>query len=161
MKMLVVSDTHGKSAMLERAIEAEEPFDALIHCGDVEGQEDYIEALVDCPVYMVAGNNDFFSDLDREIEVDLDGVRIMVTHGHYYGVSLELNELADEAASRDIPLVLFGHTHRPVVCKIQGVTAMNPGSLSYPRQEGRAPSYLVLNIHEDGKFDGKIKYIKK
>lgn len=161
MKVLVVSDTHGKSLTLEWVIENEEPFDALIHCGDVEGQEDYIQALVDCPVYMVAGNNDFFSDLDREMEIELEGLRMMITHGHYYGVSLGVNELIDEAISRDIPVVLFGHTHRPAVFKKSGVTVMNPGSLSYPRQEGRKPSYLILNIDENGKFDSEIKYIKK
>lgn len=161
MRVLVVSDTHGKSEMLERVIEMEAPFDALIHCGDVEGQEDYIEVLADGPAYMVAGNNDFFSDLDREMEIELDGVRIMITHGHYYGVSLDLGEIIDEAASREIPLVLFGHTHRPVISRKGEVTAMNPGSLSYPRQEGRNPSYLILNLHENGAFEGEIRYVKK
>ncbi len=159
MKVLVVSDTHGKSTVLEQVMEMERPFDILIHCGDVEGEEDYIRALAGVPAYMVAGNNDFFSDLDKEMEIELGGVRIMITHGHYYGVSLDLNELIDEAASREIPLVLFGHTHKPVISTKRGVTAVNPGSLSYPRQEGRIPSYLVLNIHGGGKFDGEIRYI--
>ncbi len=159
MKVLVVSDTHGKSTVLEQVMEMERPFDILIHCGDVEGEEDYIRALAGVPAYMVAGNNDFFSDLDKEMVIELGGVRIMITHGHYYGVSLDLNELIDEAASREIPLVLFGHTHKPVISTKRGVTAVNPGSLSYPRQEGRIPSYLVLNIHGGGKFDGEIRYI--
>ena len=42
MKILVVSDTHGRDSGLERAVELERPFDMLIHCGDVEGREDYI-----------------------------------------------------------------------------------------------------------------------
>ena len=38
MKVLLVSDTHGRDTNLERAVEAEAPFDMLIHCGDVEGR---------------------------------------------------------------------------------------------------------------------------
>lgn len=42
MKILIVSDTHGRLENLERVIEMTKPIDALIHLGDVEGQEDYI-----------------------------------------------------------------------------------------------------------------------
>lgn len=161
MKVLVVSDTHGKSQRLDEVISRERPFDAFIHCGDVEGQEDYLQAALECPVYIVAGNNDFFSDLDRELEVELNGVRMMVTHGHNYGVSLDLSGLMEEVASRAIPLALFGHTHRPVICERNGVTVINPGSLSYPRQEGRKPSYAVLSIENEGKFSCEIKFLGK
>ena len=68
MKALIVSDTHGSHRNLERVIEKEQPLDLLIHLGDVEGGEDYIEAIADCPVHVVAGNNDFFSELPREEE---------------------------------------------------------------------------------------------
>ena len=45
MKVLVVSDTHGRDESLEMAVALEQPFDYLIHCGDVEGREFFIEAL--------------------------------------------------------------------------------------------------------------------
>ena len=47
MKVLIVSDTHGKDENLERAVYQEVPFDYLIHCGDVEGREIFIEALAE------------------------------------------------------------------------------------------------------------------
>ena len=50
MKILIVSDTHGRDENLEKAVYREEPFDYLIHCGDVEGREIFIEALVDWPL---------------------------------------------------------------------------------------------------------------
>lgn len=59
MKVLVVSDTHGRDESLEMAVALEQPFDYLIHCGDVEGREVFIEALAECPCTIVAGNNDF------------------------------------------------------------------------------------------------------
>ena len=88
MKILIVSDTHGRDEKLEAAVAVEQPFDYLIHCGDVEGREFFIEALAECPCTIVAGNNDFFSDLPREDEIVLEGHKIMVTHGHNYGVSI-------------------------------------------------------------------------
>ena len=88
MKVLIVSDTHGHDENLERAVMMETPFDMLVHCGDVEGREIFIEALVDCPCCIVSGNNDFFSDLPREEEIDIDGNKVLVTHGHYYGCLL-------------------------------------------------------------------------
>ena len=60
MKVLIVSDTHGRDAKLEEAVRREAPFDMLVHCGDVEGREFYIEALAECPCCIVSGNNDFF-----------------------------------------------------------------------------------------------------
>ena len=59
MKILIVSDTHGKEENLDRVLEEIGKLDCLIHLGDVEGQEDYIEAVAECPVHMVSGNNDF------------------------------------------------------------------------------------------------------
>ena len=79
MKVLIVSDTHGHDENLERAVMMETPFDMLVHCGDVEGREIFIEALVDCPCCIVAGNNDFFSDLPREEEIDIDGNKVELT----------------------------------------------------------------------------------
>ena len=49
MKILVVSDTHGRDENFEQAVMQEAPFDMLIHCGDVEGREIFIEALTECP----------------------------------------------------------------------------------------------------------------
>ncbi|MGI6068938.1 MAG: metallophosphoesterase family protein [Blautia sp.] len=161
MKILVVSDTHGKDENLERVLEKEKPIDALIHCGDIEGQEDYIQAVAECPVHMVAGNNDFFSDLDREMELELAGKKVFVTHGHYYGVSLDLGRIVDEALDRGSQVVMFGHIHKPVCEEDNGVLVLNPGSLAYPRQEGRKPSYAVISADRAGKFQCEIRYVEK
>ena len=159
MKVLIVSDTHGHDENLERAVMQETPFDMLIHCGDVEGREIFIEALVECPCCIVSGNNDFFSDLPREDVIEIDGNRVLVTHGHYYGVSMDISGVAEEAKARNCDAVFFGHTHKPVIEQIEGVLTVNPGSLSYPRQRGKRPSYVVLEAGEDGNITGEIKYL--
>ena len=60
MKIVIVSDTHGSRKNIENVCECNPDADMLIHLGDVEGDEDYIPAVADCPVHMVRGNNDFF-----------------------------------------------------------------------------------------------------
>ena len=159
MKILAVSDTHGRDEKLEQVVEREKPFDYLIHCGDVEGREFFIEALADCPCTRVAGNNDFFSDLLREDEIVLEGHKIMVTHGHNYGVSMDLYGISEEAAARECEIVLFGHTHKPVIEKKNGVLVINPGSVSFPRQEGRKPSYAILNLEEGKEPQAEIRFL--
>lgn len=159
MKILVVSDTHGRDENLETVVYREAPFDMLVHCGDVEGREIFIEALAEVPCCIVSGNNDFFSDLPREEEIEIAGKKFLVTHGHYYGVSIDETGVVEEAHSRNCDGVMFGHTHRPVLEIIDGILAINPGSLSYPRQMGRRPSYVVLETDEDGNITGEIKYL--
>ena len=93
MKILIVSDTHGHEANLKKVIERVGPVDTFIHLGDIEGHEDYIEALAGCPAHMVSGNNDFFSDLPREEEFQLGRYHVMITHCHYYFVSMGTDRL--------------------------------------------------------------------
>ena len=95
MKVLIVSDTHGQDENLEETVLREAPFDYLIHCGDVEGREIVIEALAECPCTIVAGNNDFFTDLPYEEEVALEGHKILVAHGHHYFVSRDYDKLVE------------------------------------------------------------------
>ena len=161
MKILVVSDTHRKDDNLKLVLSEECPLDMLIHLGDAEGSEHFIPDLVnpECRMEMVLGNNDFFSRLDREREIDIAGHKAFITHGHYYGVSMGPEGLVDEAKSRGCDIAMYGHTHRPFLDVIDGVTVLNPGSLSYPRQEGRRPSYMIIHVDADGKMDYQQKYL--
>ena len=89
----------------------------------------------------------------------IGGKKALVTHGHYYGVSIDLSGIADEARSRGCEIAFFGHTHKPVVAQKNGVLVINPGSLAYPRQSGRKSSYVILNTDIRGNIDAQIKYL--
>lgn len=159
MKILVVSDTHGHTKNLERVLEKVGDIDLFIHCGDLEGGEDYIRALAEVPCYMVAGNNDWFSDLQREMEISVDDYRIWITHGNNYGASMGPERLLEEAAARNVDVVMYGHTHRPLIEYQDNIVIVNPGSLSYPRQNGRKPSYLIMEIDRDHEAHYTINYL--
>lgn len=159
MKVLVVSDTHNSHKNLEKVIERTEGIDLLIHLGDTEGGEDYIEALVDCPVHIVSGNNDFYSSLPREEEFDLEGKHIFITHGHYYYVSMNEERLIKEAKLRGADIVMYGHTHRPSYVCEDGLIVLNPGSIAYPRQIGRKPTYMVVQIEQNKEVKVELLHV--
>lgn len=158
MKILAVSDTHRKNDNYFDVLKKEKP-DLVIHCGDAEGSEYALTESAKCPVKVILGNNDFFSDLPRELEFEVGKYKIWVTHGHNYYVSMGYADIHRVATVRGKDIVLFGHTHRPVLEKRENVWLINPGSLSYPRQEGHKCSYAVLEIDNNGEGNFEIKYV--
>lgn len=159
MKILIVSDTHRKNDNYIKVLERVAPVDMVIHCGDIEGSEYLIAESAGCPVQMVTGNNDFFSDLPREKEFMVGKYKIWLTHGHNYYVSMSNENLKHEARMRGVDIVLYGHTHRPVIDMAGDIIAVNPGSLTYPRQEGRRPSYAIMDLDRDGNVHFTINYL--
>ncbi|MCI9137794.1 MAG: metallophosphoesterase [Lachnospiraceae bacterium] len=159
MKILIVSDTHKKHGNLKEVLRRTGHIDLMIHLGDAEGYEDYIAELVGCPLEIVAGNNDFFSDLEREKELEIGKYKVLITHGHYYYVAMGVEDLKKEAAGRGMDVVMFGHTHRPLLDYGRGIVTLNPGSVSYPRQDGRKPSYALMEIDEKGEAQFSIQYL--
>ncbi|MCR4745278.1 MAG: metallophosphoesterase [Lachnospiraceae bacterium] len=158
MKILVVSDTHGRHDILRKVIMKERPFDLLLHAGDVEDGEEAIAELAGCECKIVMGNNDYFSRLPEELVFKIEGYKFFMSHGHRYGVSMGPDRFQEEAESRGADYAIYGHTHKPYLAKEGNLTVMNPGSLSYPRQEGRNPSYITLESRENSGFQIAIKY---
>lgn len=161
MKILIISDTHRRNENYLELIERMKPLDMVIHCGDVEGSEYIISQAAECPVQFVSGNNDFFSDLPREVEFTIDKYKVWVTHGHNYYVSMGTERIKQEARARGVDIVMFGHTHRPVIEQEEDLICINPGSLSYPRQDERKPSFAVMEIDRFGEAHFYISYFKK
>lgn len=158
MKVLIVSDTHRKNDNYFEVLQMHKP-DMVIHCGDAEGSEYALTEAADCPVQIVLGNNDFFSELPRELELNIGPYKVWVTHGHSYYVSVGNEMIKQEAAARGADIVVYGHTHRPVIDMEDDVIAVNPGSLSYPRQEGHKPSYIIMEIDRFDEAHFTIAYL--
>ena len=105
------------------------------------------------------GNNDFFSELPREREFTIGRYKVWLTHGHNYYIAMSNEMIKEEARARHVDIVMCGHTHRPVV-EIDGdITLVNPGSISYPRQENRKPSYVIMDIDREGEAHYTINYL--
>ena len=150
MRILIVSDTHRQNENYFKLLEKWKHLDMVIHCGDVEGGEYALTESADCPVLMVSGNNDFFSQLPRERVIDIENYRVWITHGHNYLVSMGPERIQQEARARGVDVVIYGHTHRPFLEQEEDLITLNPGSLSYPRQEGHRPTYALMEIDKHG-----------
>ena len=160
-RIMVVSDTHKQHENLKKALKQEGFIDMLIHLGDAEGEEDYIRELADCEVKIIAGNNDYFSQLRREAVIKIGKYNVLLTHGHNYYVSVGLEYIKEEAIRRSMDIVMFGHTHRPVIEIHDEVTLINPGSISYPRQNDKKPTYIIMEIDSDENVNYTLKHVNK
>lgn len=161
MRILIVSDTHRHNENLMELLDTVGHLDMVVHCGDAEGSEEVIRERLSCPMYIVAGNNDFFSELEREKVFNIGEYKVLLTHGHYYYVSMGTERLVEEAKARGVDIVIYGHTHKPKM-KVDGdVVVLNPGSISYPRQRGKVPTYMLMEIDENGDSYFTLHYIKR
>ena len=128
MKALVLSDTHGAVSDTLEVLKRERP-DVTFFLGDYVRDIEEVYKYSDCLTFItVRGNNDFFSDKPYTAEYVLDGKRYFATHSHLYKGKLELSLAASE---RKCDVVLYGHTHIPLLETVGDITLFNPGSLRY------------------------------
>lgn len=158
-RIMIVSDTHRKHGNLAEALYREGGIDKLIHLGDFEGEDELIREMAGCEVLMVPGNNDFFSPYSKEIETKIGKYKVLLTHGHYYYVSLDLQTLRADAVARGFDIVMFGHTHRPLISVEDEITLINPGSISYPRQADKRCTYIMLEVDDNGEVEFTLKSV--
>ncbi|MDF2611383.1 MAG: hypothetical protein K0R92_2857 [Lachnospiraceae bacterium] len=161
MKILIVSDSHGRNYYLEKVIERVKPIDLLIHLGDIEGSENIIRDMAPCKVEIVAGNNDFFSGMEKEKVITVGSYTIFLAHGHRYAVNYSTEKIKDAARFHNASIAMFGHTHRPLLDLSGSVWAINPGSISQPRQDDGIPTYIIMDIDTKGQIHFTLNRVYK
>lgn len=159
MKILVVSDTHGNINNLVQNMIDMAKFDMIFHLGDYVEDAIKISKIFEIPTITVRGNGDFLKTGYKFDEVvDVKGKKIFLTHGHRYNVKYGIANLYYKALELEADVVLFGHTHVPMVEAVDGITIMNPGSPTYPRGYNRKNTIGILTINS--LVEGKIIEIK-
>jgi hypothetical protein len=146
----VISDTHGLvRADVHTALAGVE---LILHAGDVGGDEILMELALIAPVRAVYGNTDPPGQpgLLAAIDVSIDGVSVHVSHGHEVGSPTPQKLLERYAAD----VVVYGHTHRPLISRASGRLVLNPGAAG-PRRFDIVPSVAKLTIAE-GKADAEL-----
>lgn len=145
MKLLIVSDSHGRAQPILRAVQEQRP-DGVIHLGD--GWRD-AAVLNDefplLPLEQVPGNCDLGRPEPCERLAFFAGHAVFFCHGHTLGVKQSLLRAALAAKERGAEVLLFGHTHRPMVDFHDGLWMLNPGSIGSFR-----PTYGVLELTAGG-----------
>ena len=151
MKILVLSDSHGKVGKMERAVEAESPR-MILHLGDCWRDGERLHDLFpQIPFHQVPGNCDFRPAEPAEQLLFLEDKRVLMCHGHTYGVKQSLLTAGYTAEEQHIDLFLFGHTHKPLADMRGKTLFLNPGSIGDPRR----PTDAVVTL-ENGRLDGHI-----
>lgn len=146
MKIVVVSDSHGDTAILEKIALIHQDASIFYHLGDSE-LPPYV--LYGYGYASVKGNCDYEPYvLNRD--VTLEGFKIHMEHGHGFSFQSDPNKYVENLG---VDIFLFGHTHRKLATYVGNTLVFNPGSLTRPR-DGEKGSYLVLDL----KKGEKVKY---
>jgi len=163
VRLAVVSDTHGSLENLSRLQKDLGEVDWLLHAGDHYRDAARAGADLGLPkerVIAVAGNCDFGQGGPPEQLLEVEGVRILLTHGHLYGVKRDLQRIWYRARELGARAVLFGHSHVPVLRWEGDVLLFNPGSLSLPRWPSHPPSCGLLEV-EAGRLTARHLWMDK
>lgn len=162
MELVIFSDSHGRFDGMQAALSKQlRPPQAVCFLGD--GLRD-VETLQmgRTMLYAVRGNCDWGMHTDTPIErtVVLEGHKLLLTHGHLYGVKGGIGALIAHAARTEADIVLFGHTHVPCNTvipageRIVDVTLsrpmylFNPGSIGHS-EDGKGCAFGTLLLSGD------------
>lgn len=160
MKILVFSDSHGRSDRLGKAFALNRDADVILHLGDGYGDLRYLK-LPDIPVYAVKGNGEDWLSMrgdgvPRERFLTFEGISFLMMHGHTHAVKSGFDRAAKYAIDLGADVLLFGHTHGAVDKFIpagselgfgkaeKDIRIFNPGSIGEPKFG--APKFGLITI---------------
>ena len=160
MKLMIASDLHGSDYYVEQLCQrfaAEKP-ERLVLLGDLlyHGPRNALPLRYDTarcaerlnalspPPIAIRGNCDgevdqlvlSFPMLSENAVLFADGYSLFLTHGHHLDEARRVLERGDT--------LLYGHTHLPDFTCTDGLTFVNPGSVSIPKEDS-AHSYLIFD----------------
>lgn len=144
MKVLIISDNHGVTDVLQKVADQHRDVDVMIHCGDSElpYHSDELAGFL-----KVRGNCDHDSAFPEEVIHDADDTKIFITHGHRYHVKYSLMTLSYRAKEVGANIVCFGHSHIAGTEIIDGILFINPGSISLPRNRPNK-TYAICTVQQ-------------
>lgn len=175
MKFLIASDLHGSVKYVKQLLAAiqRENADKVILLGDLlyhgprNGLSDEYDPQIVAELLngikqkliCVRGNCDSevdqmlleFPIMARYAVLPLGERSVYLTHGHIYN-ECNLPPLSDG------DILIYGHTHVPLLKEVEKVVCMNPGSVSLPKNQSYHGYILLENSHFIFKdLSGEIK----
>jgi len=144
MRIGLIADTHG--LLRSEVFDVFRQVDHILHAGDIGSGDILTELEVIAPVTAVYGNTDDFelrARLPQVVETRIEGFDFLLTHGDQFGSPTpEVLNLAYP----DAEIIVFGHTHRPLLTTVDVVvTVMNPGGAG-PRRFDLPPSVGIMEL---------------
>lgn len=156
MRVLVLSDLHGRKSRFEQALDEQPSAEAVLFLGDgLAAAQELSTFYSGKKFYFVSGNCDFNALEPTTKILALNGAKILMTHGHKYGVKSSYAHLLQAAKEQACKIAVYGHTHIAHKCYRDGVYLLNPGCLCGDRAK---PSYGIIDILPQGILTG-IAYL--
>lgn len=151
MQIVIVSDTHGMYQPIIEKLNTLKRIDLLIHLGDYVQDGERIAEELGVESIIVRGNGDPGSNYKDEEILTIEDTRIFITHGHKYDIKYNLNRLYYRGLELEADIVLFGHTHIPLIQEEGDILLFNPGSPVLPRGIKRQNTFGILELDDNKK----------
>lgn len=146
MRIGLISDTHNQ--LRSHVLDLFAGVDLILHAGDVGDMDIIVELETIAPVHAVMGNTDsqeLRPRLRDAVELELEGHRVVVVHGHVLGSP---NAPRLHAIYPDADIIVYGHTHRQRLDEVDGCLIVNPGAAGAARFNLK-PCVALLTLERD------------
>ena len=169
MRIGLLSDTHipdVMGALPPVLTEAFRDVDLILHAGDI-----YVVSVLDelqriAPVLAARGDDDYGDTLaDERVKYEhvlqLDGLRLQLIHERpyrYMSVLWQSKHSAGEEGYETPDIVVFGHEHRTVVQRLEGILFVNPGSPTFLHYHRGLGTVAILDI-DSGEAQVRILHL--
>lgn len=173
--VLILSDSHDQPHRVDDVIEYRQSLLKngevlqVIYLGDGLARVFKCRQYHNVIMHAVRGNCDYdaiYSPMGEQMPfsnlIRVGGYKVFITHGHLFSVKNGRDELCREASKLGADIVMFGHTHVPLLEYIKkgsvrgadrDLTLFNPGALS-----GYDGYFGNLSISENGFLLSHGKY---
>lgn len=156
MRILVMSDCHGAQGTMEKVLQKHGDIKKVFFLGDgVTQVEEVMHFFPDRDFKIVSGNCDWDPVYPSFSNTVVEGVKILFTHGHRFGVKGSRERLFEMARAMGATLVLYGHTHIADVEYRDGIYMVNPGALNGSRNGPNG--YAIIDITSAGIMPSLMK----
>ena len=135
MKILLVSDSHGNNSALDQLAIKYPNMDLYLHAGDSASMSWSIQ-----PFESVLGNCDYYDNFPKHMKLPIPGGYLWIQHYP----TIDINILKEN----NVKLFIHGHTHKRRLEVIDGITFVNPGAISLPR-DSYDLSYAIIEIDKE------------
>ncbi len=149
MRIVVISDSHKRSDIVEKILYAQPEASEVFFLGDhADDIEDLQYLFPKKRFHILSGNCDYFSTFPSNAVATIGDLKIFYTHGHTLSVKYGTERLLEAAKQNGCQIALYGHTHIAKILYENGIYIVNPGSCAQARDFHE--SYAVIDIEKNG-----------
>ncbi len=144
-KILIFGDTHGCLSEIPFIKNVEE-YDYLLYLGDgyEEVERWIVKNKLQDKFVGVTGNCDDKPQVKRQKLIEIEQIKIFMTHGDIFDVKKDYKKIFSKAKDIGANIAMFGHTHYADNICVDGIYLFNPGSIMPRGRDFASVGYLEI-----------------